>query len=536
LGLACSEEEIMEAVSIRVLAGLALDALRDVGASVKTLKECRCTGFGELCRRFEARGQVEYSASLAEVIVHEVRGEFESGRVSSWKCGLVRRGAAMLDLFSRTGEVGLPALPPWNADRLPPTREQLSEEGNLHVLICEVQRQLRAGGLSEKTLRNYDYDGFDPIRRAHRASGLTRYSPEVAVELVDHSRRLFEGGRMSPSVWRGLRVCAARLAEVAMTGRVGTDRLARWGLREPSAGFVAALGGFCAAAAEAGWSGATITSARSAVRQLLFAFEDMGATSTSGLTPPLVSDAVTVVAGRFAGGLGHWLFAVRAFLRHLHAAGTTTADLSLAVPGFAAPRRPVREGFTVEDVRALLATSDGDSAVDRRDRAIMTLAANTGLRAGDLSRLRRGDIDWRAGEIRIVQAKTGRALCLPLDVASGNAIAAYLLSHRVPGDSESLFTCCTGRVRPLAPKAMSGVVSRRMRQAGLDGMVPRRGAHSFRRGLGARLLDADTPIDTVRQVLGHTRIDSARPYLSVGGRGLKDCAISLAAVMGEGEL
>jgi hypothetical protein len=48
------------------------------------------------------------------------------------------------------------------------------------------------------------------------------------------------------------------------------------------------------------------------------------------------------------------------------------------------------------------------------------------------------------------------------------------------------------------------------------------------------MLDAEVPIDTVKEVLGQRRIDSARPYLSVSEKGLKDCAISLADAVGEG--
>lgn len=201
----------------------------------------------------------------------------------------------------------------------------------------------------------------------------------------------------------------------------------------------------------------------------------------------------------------------------------------------AAPRRVVREGFTAEEIRLLLTATADNSAVQQRDRAIMTLAAQTGLRAGDLARLERTDIDWRASEIRFVQAKTGRPLCLPLGVASGNAIADYLLNHRIPGDSPALFVCCIGPIRPLGPRTISAVVTRHMRRCGLVGRVPRRGAHSFRRGLGTRMLEADVPLDTLRQVLGHTHIDSARPYLSVHEAGLKDCAIRLATAVEAGE-
>jgi hypothetical protein len=54
------EEKTVEAIGIRLLAGSTLRALTGAGASERTLKVYECTGFGELCRRFEARGATAY--------------------------------------------------------------------------------------------------------------------------------------------------------------------------------------------------------------------------------------------------------------------------------------------------------------------------------------------------------------------------------------------------------------------------------------------------------------------------------------------
>ena len=525
----------MGAIGIRLLAGSALRALKGTGTSEKALKVYECTGFGELCRRFEARGTTEYSPELADVVVREVWADFERGALSSWKWTAVRRGAALLDVFNRTGSADLPPLPPWNVLRLPPTPEQLADQGNLHILAWTAQQRLREFGLSAKTLQHYRYDGFDPIVRAHHEQGLTRYSAAVTAGLVDRSRALLEQGSIRPSVWRNVRKCAAVLDELSRTGGLQRRRLPDWGLRHPGEAFDAALEAFCVEADRLGWGAGTVQAARSAIRRFLFVLEDAGITTVAAITSGAVSDAVTAAARPRRGGLSTWLFAVTAFLRHLHAAGATPSDLSVSIPGLPARRRIVREGFTAEEVRALLEATAGDSIIQKRDRAIMTLAAQTGLRAGDLARLQRSDIDWRTNEIRLVQAKTGQALWLPLGVASGNAIADYLLNYRTPGDSPSLFVCCTGPIRPLDPRTISAVVTRYMRRCDLAGRVPRRGAHSFRRGLGTRLLEAEVPIDTLRQVLGHTHIDSARPYMSLNEAGLKDCAISLAAAIEAGE-
>src|SRR5437773_297180 len=145
--LDCSEEKTVGAIDIRLLAGSTLRALKGAGTSEKTLKVYQCTGFGELCRRFEARGATEYSPELADLVVREVRADFERGEFSSWKWTAVRRGAALLDVFDRTGSVDLAPLAPWNLLRLTPTSEQLADRGNLHALVWTAQERLRELGL-----------------------------------------------------------------------------------------------------------------------------------------------------------------------------------------------------------------------------------------------------------------------------------------------------------------------------------------------------------------------------------------------------
>jgi hypothetical protein len=382
------EEKTMGAISIRLLAGSTLRALEGTGTSEKTLKAYECTGFGELSRRFEARGATEYSPELADVMVREVRAEFERGAFSRWKWTAVRRGAALLDVFDRTGSVDLAPLPPWNVWRLPPTPGQLADQGNLHALVWTAQEWLREFGLSAKTLQHYRYDGFDPIMRAHHEQGLTRYSAAVTAGLVDRSRALFGQGAMRASVWRNVRKSAAVLDELARTGGLQQRRLPHWGLRHLGEAFDTALEAFCVEAGRLGWGAGTVASARSAVRQFLFALEDAGITTVAAITSRAVSDAVTAAAQHRRGGLSTLLFEVTAFLRHLHDAGATGSDLSASVPGRAARRRVVREGFTADEVHTLLAATAGDSILQKVHVLALDALARSAASRGEAAQAR----------------------------------------------------------------------------------------------------------------------------------------------------
>ena len=157
----------------------------------------------------------------------------------------------------------------------------------------------------------------------------------------------------------------------------------------------------------------------------------------------------------------------------------------------------------------------------------MLLALQTGLRACDISDLRRENIDWKSKTVNIVQHKTGVPLSLPLPSEAGNAVADYLLHGRPVCDLPHIFICDVGKKRPIKSRTFGTVVTKYMKRTGIYDTERRRGFHSFRRTFGTSLLKNDIPMDLIQQMLGHTQMNSMKPYLSVEEEGLKRCALSL---------
>lgn len=78
----------------------------------------------------------------------------------------------------------------------------------------------------------------------------------------------------------------------------------------------------------------------------------------------------------------------------------------------------------------MLTVIDSNSKTPLRDRAIILLAFNSGLRCVDIRNLKLLDIDWEKQELRIVQKKTGKPIAAPLNGKTLNAIADYILKER----------------------------------------------------------------------------------------------------------
>lgn len=527
----------MENFNVKEAAEQSLRLLEQSGASVKTLKEYRQTGFGAIIRYFSRQGSLDVSADMLDVFVLEQRKQFEHGGFSEWKWRIVRRGSELLKHYAATGTVELADLRPWepvlrkprqSVELDKPTPEQLADPDDLFALIWHVKQELLKAGLTKQTVQHYTTEGMATILRRHTEQGLTHYSESLASDMVVEIRSKYEQLFVPRVSYQNLRKASFLLADMYRTGKIALSPIPKWGLREPSPEFSSLLRRFCDNASRTGiLSEGTIKSAKSAIRSFLFELESRGFKSFDGITLAEVSASITHMAKRYTGGLHAAISSVRLFLRYLFENDFVSEDLNLAVPEMVARRKVFREGFAYDEIERLLNSPDRNTAIGKRDYAIMTLAAQTGLRAVDIVNLKRQNIHWRTNEIQIVQHKTGKPLTLPLQAESGNAIAEYLLHGRPACDLPFVFLCHPGVLRPINNRTASAIVTKHMKRAGVVSAIPRRGFHSFRRAFGTRLLENEIPLDLLQQLLGHSQMDSARPYLSVDERGLKSCSLSL---------
>jgi site-specific recombinase XerD len=513
-----------------------LSEMERSGAKPGTLRHYRSTGFGAINRHFCEVGSADkVTASLLDAFVISQRKRCENKEIPIYTWRGIRCGAEVLKLYASIvgANLELPTAQKWYSVktllRCQPNPKQLADNSNIFGLVWRVREELSRQGVHPETLTHYTIAGFDKILSHHLLQGTTTYSPELTEALVVQSRGKVNEGELCRVMFQHLRKTAAMLAEFHDSGKATLQKMPRFGLRMPNSHLSILLNEFLDDHARPGnFSPFTIKCAKSSVRSLLFELEDSGYESFDMVTHKVISDAVTTIAKRHGGGLGKMLYSLKLFLKYLHKAGKTTSDLSLAIPELIPPRKRSIEGFSPEEIRKILDAINTETPCGKRDFAIFTLAAQTGLRAIDIANLKRGDINWRNNEIRIVQHKTGKALSLPLEPESGNAIAEYLLTARPKSDSPNIFIKQKGVPGPLSSNSLSAYAGAfRHRSEVDDPNKPGRGFHSFRRGFSTRLLENETPAELLQQMTGHMDIDSLRPYFSVNDLGLKDCALGL---------
>ena len=211
---------------------------------------------------------------------------------------------------------------------------------------------------------------------------------------------------------------------------------------------------------------------------------------------------------------------LRAFFRYAHRHGWCPSGLAEAIK---APRIFAQEalpyGPSWQDVQRLLASTQGDSPKDIRDRAVLMLLAVYGLRAGEVVRLRLEDFDWERELLVVSRLKTPRPQTYPLSRSVGDAVIRYLKEARPHCALREVFLSRRAPLRPLTGVALWPIVGRRLRALGVT--LPHHGPHALRHACATHLLEQGLSLKEIGDHLGHRRPDTTRLYTKVDLSGLR---------------
>jgi len=210
----------------------------------------------------------------------------------------------------------------------------------------------------------------------------------------------------------------------------------------------------------------------------------------------------------------HLITSLRAFLRYVSFAGESRDELALAIPAVASWRLSrLPRCLSDDELSRLIAACDGTTRGRLRDRAIVLLLSRLGLRAGDVARLRLGDIDWRNGILRVT-GKGRYEVGLPLPQDVGDALLAYLARRPAGGDSDHVFLRSRAPFTPFAHgDGVSSVVKHALQRAGVKS--PAKGAHLLRHTAATQMLRSGVPLDRIGLVLRHRSLDMSAYYAKV---------------------
>jgi integrase/recombinase XerD len=196
--------------------------------------------------------------------------------------------------------------------------------------------------------------------------------------------------------------------------------------------------------------------------------------------------------------------------------------LDLPRPDMKMPRpeymRPHVTAFTEEEIRKLIkfcdyadVERDGKKHKQRlpeahRDKAIVLTLLDTGMRVGELLRVKMEDVNMEQGEILVTPFRTGkksRPRLVVLGHTARRAIWLYTSKIKALYPSSVLF--------PMTDDAVRHMLKRLEERSGVTDVHP----HRFRHSMAIWFLRNGGDIFTLQRLLGHSTLDMVNTYLDI---------------------
>lgn len=184
--------------------------------------------------------------------------------------------------------------------------------------------------------------------------------------------------------------------------------------------------------------------------------------------------------------------------------------------------------YTQEEVSLLINTVNLKNINGVRDKCMLTIAAQTGLRASDVVWLRFSEIYWDKKVISKTQYKTGKQVTVPITKDVMLLLADYIKNHRPSFNSDYIFVDNTGN--KLNPSILTSIAYKNYKKSGIDISGRRKGAHTLRHSLATAMLKNNTPMPIITGVLGHSSMNTTQKYISVDIEGLRSVSLEVPNV------
>jgi len=172
---------------------------------------------------------------------------------------------------------------------------------------------------------------------------------------------------------------------------------------------------------------------------------------------------------------------------------------SLIYPRTASKLPPV---MSAQEIKKLI-----DSIKNIKHRTVVMLLYSTGMRLSEIAALKITDIDSKNMRIKVVQGKGAKDRFTILSEAVLQELRAYYIIYK---PKEYLFNGCRPGKR-LSARMIQHLVQTALAKAGLaskDYTV-----HTIRHSFATHLVDHDTDLHTVKELLGHSTLQTTMRYM-----------------------
>lgn len=194
---------------------------------------------------------------------------------------------------------------------------------------------------------------------------------------------------------------------------------------------------------------------------------------------------------------------------------------------FTNKRERILSFYSIREIERIISRIDRSTHYGKRDFIVVLLAAELGIRSGDIIRLKLSDIHWKRDTIEFTQHKTKVFNQLPLLENIKYALIDYLKNGRPKSDSEYIFIGIKNGGKQLTNTCIHQIVSKYFQKAGVDISERKHGPHAMRHSLASCMLQNNTPMYVIKEVLGHSNVNTTKMYLNIDIDSLRKLALEV---------
>lgn len=242
-----------------------------------------------------------------------------------------------------------------------------------------------------------------------------------------------------------------------------------------------------------------------------------GVTTVTDITPSHVRLYLVTLQdeGRTDGGIVTQYRGPRAFLRWLMAEYPVAGWDPLR--NVTSPKAPkdVLPPLPLGEFGALLESCEKGTFHGDRDRALLLMLLDTGIRWEECANLTLGDVNLDTGAVTIQKGKGNKRRTVFVGVKTRRALLVYFRERGQMADRDALWVKANG------DRLTKDGVRQVKRRAAEDVGIPEPGMHAFRRAFAVNALRNGMDVVSIQRLLGHSDLSVILRYLSLEDEDLK---------------
>jgi len=208
--------------------------------------------------------------------------------------------------------------------------------------------------------------------------------------------------------------------------------------------------------------------------------------------------------------------ALRTFFRHLCREGILEANPASLVHSPCVESK-LPNHLTIEQMIKFIETPETDTALGKRDRAILELLYASGIRVSELVNINLTDIDFNNQTLR-VKGKGRKERVVPFGDHAKKALQDYLgvrgelLAEADPEKLDPAAVFMNYQGTRITTRSVGRMVDKYVK---LCADVHHISPHSLRHSFATHMLDAGADLRAIQEMLGHVRLSTTQQYTHV---------------------